>query len=95
MLRRLTESQVIDKAAKGARVVDLRDPVAFRDGSVHGSTNMTLRQISSLSVHPKDKLLVLVGDPADEATLKAALRYVEGYGLMNIAVFVPSPGWQP
>lgn len=92
--RHLPEAQVRDKAAKGARVYDLRSPVAFRDGSITESTNITLRQISVLATHPKDKLVILIGDPTDETTLTAALRYAEGYGLMNVAVFVPPQGWQ-
>jgi Rhodanese-like domain len=94
-VRQITEAQAKKHSAKGTVVIDLRDPVAYRDGSLPGSKNYTLRQISTLSAHPKDKTLVVVGDPVDPSTLSAAVRYLEAYGLMNISVFTPPPAWKP
>lgn len=94
-VKQITEAQVKQHSAKGTVVIDLRDPVAFRDGSLPESKNYTLRQISTLAAHPKDKLLVVIGDPIDPSTLSAAVRYLEAYGLMNISVFTPPPAWNP
>lgn len=69
---------------KGAVIVDVRDPVAFRDGSLPNAINMSLRQLSQLQVHPKTTPIVLVGQDHTDPTLKAALNYVELYGFRQV-----------
>jgi rhodanese-related sulfurtransferase len=91
----ITEAQAVQMSDAGAMVVDLRDPIAFRDGALTKSINSTLRQISNLATYPKPMPLVLIGDPTDPATLKAAVRYLEGYGLTNVSVFTPPRAWKP
>jgi rhodanese-related sulfurtransferase len=49
----ITEVQAKQKAAAGIQVVDLRDPISFRDGAIANSVNLNLRQISMFSSHPK------------------------------------------
>lgn len=93
--RVVTEAAVKKLSDKGAKVIDLRDPVSFRDGALPQSINTTLRQISTLATHPKTSPLVLIGDPVDSTTLPAAIRYIEGYGLTNVSVFTPPRGWKP
>ena len=68
---------------KGAVLVDVRDPVSFRDGSLPGAINMSLRQLSQLQKYPKTTKVVVFGDPKDPVTLKSALNYLEVYGFVN------------
>jgi rhodanese-related sulfurtransferase len=91
----ITEAQAKQKAAAGTQVVDLRDPISFRDGAIANSINLNLRLISMFSNHPKGMPIVLIGDPQDASTMKAALRYMEGYGLTDVSVFTPPRNWKP
>lgn len=70
--------------AKGAVVVDIRDPVSFRDTGVSGSVNLSLRQLGRLLPHPRTTQMILVGDPADPDTLRAAVNYVTGFGFTKV-----------
>lgn len=68
----------------GAIIVDVRDPIAFRDGSVPKAINMSLRQLSQLQAHPRTTPIILVGEGHTDPTLKAAINYVELYGFVHV-----------
>lgn len=67
-----------------AELIDLADPVSFRDNKIEGSINVPLRRISTFGQYPSNKPIVLLGDAADPQTLTSALKYIEGYGLTNV-----------
>ncbi len=69
---------------KKAVLIDLADPVSFRDHKVPGSINLPLRRISSINQYDKDQVIILMGDEADPQTLSSALTYVAGYGMKHI-----------
>lgn len=66
---------------KGARLVDLRSPVEYRDYSIPGSTNMSLRSITGVRSSPVKTPIILIGD---DATTNAAYNYIHGFGFMSI-----------
>lgn len=68
--------------AKQAVVVDFRDAIAYRDGNISGSVNLTLRRIHELLKHPKNTKIIVLSD--DEPTLTAAVNYIEQYGFTNV-----------
>lgn len=78
---------------KGAMLVDVRDPVAYRDKAIAGSVNLSLRQISSLVKHPKNTKIVLVGDPTDQSTLQAASNYLINYGFTSVNAIKSIEAW--
>lgn len=78
---------------KGGIVLDMRDPVSFRDGTIPNAVNMTLRQLSLVQKHPKTTPVVLLGDPADPLTLRAAVNYVTNYGFANVHAMESIEDW--
>jgi hypothetical protein len=74
---------LVDGATK-AVLIDLSDPVSFRDHKIAGSVNVPLRRISSISQYPKNNTIILMGDQNDPQVLTAALAYVAGYGYTKL-----------
>ena len=67
------------------KVIDLRSPVAFRDGHIDGAVNMSLRALTSMILEQdKNQHIVLIGD--DEEIVAAATRILTGYGFSHVAV---------
>lgn len=71
-------------AVNGAMIFDVRDPVSFRDVSIPGSINITLRQISTLVKYPKTTTMIFVGSPTDESTVSSAMGYVQQLGFTKV-----------
>lgn len=69
---------------KGAIVIDVRDPVSFRDGTVPGATNLSLRQLSHLQKHPKTTPIIIFGASATDPTLLSAINYLTLYGFSQV-----------
>lgn len=70
--------------AAGAILVDVRNPVAYRDHSITLSVNLSLRQISTLQQYPKTTTIIVVGDDSDADTLRSALKYAALYGFTKL-----------
>lgn len=78
---------------KGAVLVDVRNPVAYRDGSLPGAINLSLRQLSQLAPKPKNIPIVLFGDSDDDPTLKSAINYVSLYGFDKVYSLGTKENW--
>lgn len=78
---------------KGAVLVDVRGPVAFRDGALPGAINLSLRQISQIQKYPKDTTIVVYGESSDPTTLSAALNYISVYGFNKVYSFRTLEEW--
>lgn len=79
---------------KGAVLVDVRGPVAYRDGTLPGAINLSLRQLSQLTSNPKHTPIVLFGDSEDDPTLKAAINYVSLYGFDKVYSLGTKENWE-
>lgn len=79
---------------KGAVLVDVRNPVAFRDGTLPGAQNLSLRQLSQLLKYPKNTSLILFGEDEDDPTLKSALNYISQYGFSNVYSLGTKDNWE-
>lgn len=66
---------------KSAKVIDVRDPISFRDGTILQAVNVPLRNISSLIKWDKKTHLIIYGD---EENLNAAAKYAVQMGFDNI-----------
>lgn len=73
-------------ADKGAILIDVRDPVSFRDGTIPGATNMSLRQLPVVAKHPKATPIVVIGKEEDPATINAAVNYLTNFGFGKVCV---------
>lgn len=77
----------------GAMLIDVRSPVSFRDGSIPGAVNMSIRQLSLLNREPKNKKLIFFGESSTDETLKAAVNYASQYGFTNIYCLNSKDEW--
>lgn len=80
----ITGTKARKLADKGAIIVDVRDPVSFRDGTVPGAINLSLRQLSHLQKHPKTTPIVIFGESATDSTLLSAINYLTLYGFSKV-----------
>ncbi len=78
---------------KGGLLIDVRPPTSFRDGTLPGAINISLRQISSLLKHPKNTQLIFFADTNDDEDLRAALNYAVQLGFGNIYSLGAKDNW--
>jgi rhodanese-related sulfurtransferase len=78
---------------KGAKLVDVRSPVAFRDGTLPGAQNVSLRQVSSLFKLPKDTKIIFFGDTNDSEDLIFAVNYMVQSGFTNVFSLGAMENW--
>lgn len=78
---------------KGALLVDVRSPVSFRDGTIPGAINLSLRQISSLVREPKKRVLIFFGESETDDTLKAAVNYAMQFGFEQVFSLGSKDNW--
>lgn len=69
---------------KGALLFDVRDPVSFRDGTLPGAINLTLRQVSTLMKHDRKVSLIFFGNNSEDTNLRSVLNYALQMGFLNI-----------
>jgi rhodanese-related sulfurtransferase len=70
--------------SKGAILVDTRDPISFRDGTIPGALNYQLRKISELIKLPRETTLILFGEGYDDENVIAGASYLTQYGFSNV-----------
>lgn len=78
---------------QGAVLIDVRNPVAFRDGSLPGAVNMSLRQLTQVQKHPKTTPIILFGETEQDDTLKAAINYITLYGYTKVYSLGTMANW--
>lgn len=75
-----SQTKVFKLVSKGAVLVDTRNPVAYRDGSIPGAVSVPLRQVSTLFKHPKNTTFIFFGEEVD---VKSEIRYMNDFGFSN------------
>lgn len=79
--------------ASGAKLLDVRDAVKFRDGTIPGAVNLPLRRISEMQRYDRRTKFVLFGDgPEDEDALQAA-KYLGLYGFSDVYILDSKEAW--
>ena len=84
MAKRINGKKAQQLTEKGALLIDMRDPVSFRDGSIPGAVNLTLRRVSTLVREPKTRNLIFFGENENDDTLKAAINYAYQFGFTEV-----------
>jgi len=79
--------------SKGAMLIDVRDAVAYRDGTIPGAVHMPLRRISELIKHPKSTCVILFGVSNDDENLVAAVNYVRQFGFDKVYSLGAKDNW--
>ena len=78
--------------ANGTRVIQVCNPITFRDFSVKGAVNVPLRRINfmqTVEFVKTDPIIVVGEDETDVSSLQAAINYMTNYGYTKI-FYVPS-----
>lgn len=75
MGKKVNATQVKNLRNKGAILIDVRNPVVFRDGTVAGATNLVVSNISQLIAYPKHTKFIFFGENKDDPNLKMMLKY--------------------
>lgn len=75
---------------KGAILIDTRSPVEFRDGTLPGAVNVSVRQVSSLMKHPRKTKLVFFGD---SDVVESMINYANGMGFVDVFTFGTLDNW--
>ncbi len=70
--------------AKGAILIDVRDPVSFRDGTLPGAINITTCNVSRLMTWDKNSKLIFFGNSSQDSDLKTVLKYAHQLRFNNI-----------
>lgn len=68
---------------KGAILVDVRDPISFRDFSVPNSVNVPLNRISTLYTLVKTQHIIIANIDSNDTDVVMALQYLEQGGYYN------------
>lgn len=78
---------------KGAKLIDVRSPVAFRDGTLPGAQNVSLRQVSTLFSLPKTTKVIFFGETNDDENLKSAINYMVQFGFQQVYSLGAKENW--
>lgn len=54
---------------------DVRDPVAFRDGTIPGAINLPVSNMSQLVTYPRNSKVIFFGENETDSNLEIALKY--------------------
>lgn len=86
-MNRIGKSKALDLVKKGAMLVDMRSPVAFRDGHVAGAVNLPLRNfINAILKLDRKQALIMYSEAINDVDLKQGLVYTATLGFKNIYV---------
>lgn len=83
--------KLIDKG--NTLLIDVRDPVAFRDGSLPDAINLSLRSVSSLMKHSRTTKLIFFGSPNDDSDVRAAINYAIQMGFSQVFSLGTKENW--
>lgn len=85
-MRHITKERFTKLVNKGTMLVDMRSPVAFRNGHIAGAMNMTLRQFTNylMILSNRNLEIILYCDTFCEDDLKHALNYADQLGFTKI-----------
>jgi 3-mercaptopyruvate sulfurtransferase SseA len=86
-MQTVTKKRFDDLVKKGAKVIDMRSPVSFRDGSVPGAVNLPLKPfLNKLMAFDVKEKIILIGTTLDLPDLKTAYNYADKLGCQNVYV---------
>lgn len=86
-MKRISKNKALELVQKGALLVDMRSPVAFRDGHVTGAVNLPLRNFVN-RIMPMDKKtkIIIYSDTVADDVLRHGNTYAENLGFTEIFV---------
>lgn len=86
-MKKIGKNKALELLKRGALLVDMRSPVAYRDGHVDGAVNLPLRNfVNRIMGMDKSKQIIIYGDSVNDADLKQGNSYAETLGFSNVFV---------
>ena len=82
--KHINRAQATRLLNQGAKLYDMRDAIAFRDGTIPGAEHLVLRRISEAFKLTKTTPIILFGHGFGDSDLLSAINYLEQYGYTNI-----------
>jgi rhodanese-related sulfurtransferase len=82
MLARFANKELVEKLmSRKALLIDMRSPVAFRNGSVEGAVNLPLRNfLNKLGGLDKKTKLIVFGDTQEDSDIVTGINYAQQLG---------------
>lgn len=78
---------------KGAIILDVRDPIKFRDGHVDGALNVTVRAVSSMLKYPKTTKMIIYGAADDDPDINTVGNYLFQLGFPDVYTMGSIDNW--
>jgi rhodanese-related sulfurtransferase len=87
-MKTITKDKAKKLIDKGAIVVDMRSPVSFRDGHIHGAVNLPLKKFANLlmATPDKKKAIIIYGGTTTDEDVTYGFKYSEQLGFTNVHV---------
>jgi rhodanese-related sulfurtransferase len=87
-MNKVNKDKAIKLVQKGAKLIDIRSPVAFRDGSIPGAINMPFKNFLNflIGMKPNDKVIIFSERYSDQ-DVKDVLKYATQLNKSN-SIFI-------
>lgn len=86
-MNRISYYRANELITKGALLVDMRSPVAFRDGHIAGAVNLPLMNfVNKIMGLDKTKKIIIYGDSITDDVLRQGNNYAETLGFGSVFV---------
>lgn len=93
LAKNINKKRAQELLSKGAVLIDVRDPVSFRDGSLPDAINVPLRSVSSLRKYPLNTKIIFFGQTDNDKDLELAINYAWQMGFMNLFTLGGIDNW--
>lgn len=84
-MKSITREKAEKLLKKGAILVDMRSPVAFRDGHIAESVNLPLKNFTNLLMKTdRKKAIIIYGDTPNDTDMSVGYNYAEQLGFGEV-----------
>lgn len=91
--QRVNGTKAKQMVASGAILIDTRDAVKFRDGTIPGAINLPLRRVSEMQRHDRRVKFVVFGDGPDDDNALQTAKYLGLYGFQEVYILESKEAW--
>lgn len=86
-MKRIGNNKALELINKGAMLVDMRSPVAYRDRHVTGAVNLPLRNfLNTIQKMDRKHAIIIYSDSVTDDVLRQGNTYAENLGFSNIYI---------
>jgi rhodanese-related sulfurtransferase len=78
---------------KGALLLDVRDPVKFRDGHITDAINVSVRGVSSMLKYPKTTKMIIYGMTDQDSDINTVGNYLFQLGFPDVYTIGSIDNW--